>query len=167
MQKRPAPARQGLGPVRCSPLLCWMARQSFSSRLRLMAAEMHAVSRRAGVTLASTRKVPRNASRSMDGQKGSVLIWPLGVLPLATNPLMRKLEIGRRWSGCYRAALKTLPVQPRAGGVRGDARLTVAAYSAETVCFFRRRSAPSRSFLPPHPSCSSIARLSRSMPASI
>ena len=34
-----------------------------------MAAEMHAVSRRAGVTLASTRKVPRNAAKPSAKEK--------------------------------------------------------------------------------------------------
>ncbi len=51
------------------------------------------------------RKVPRTSSRSIDGQKGSVLMWPLeaGVLlPPATNPLMNvRSVVGRRWSGLH------------------------------------------------------------------
>ncbi|MNI97735.1 hypothetical protein D3C73_1564370 [compost metagenome] len=59
----------------------------------LMIPATTAVSRRGGVTLESMRRVSRSLSRSMDGQKGLLLMWvsgtdSLGTRPPAMNPLM-------------------------------------------------------------------------------
>lgn len=45
--------------------------------IELIAAEITAVSKRAGMTLDMMRSVARRLSRSIDGQNGSVLMWPL------------------------------------------------------------------------------------------
>ncbi|MNH34515.1 hypothetical protein D3C79_951170 [compost metagenome] len=76
-----------------NPAARFAVRHLARSRFTLMIAATTAVSRRAGVTLESIRRVSRSESRSIDGQKGSLLMWLpgtelFGTRPPAMNPLM-------------------------------------------------------------------------------